>query len=90
MFTMSIVRHTAKSVADASRLRAACRYRSITRPFRSGDTSRAFAPLLNINPTRTHTGDMFRSMMAHYEQSVHKMAWPVWSHLGYANENLVA
>lgn len=47
------------------------------------DTYRALHPLLNIiQPTRNR--DMARSMMAHYDQSVHKML-PVWSH--YANEN---
>ena len=47
------------------------------------DTYRALHPLLNIiHPTRNR--DMIRSMMAHYDQSVHKML-PVWSH--YANEN---
>lgn len=47
------------------------------------DTYRALHPLLNIiKPKRNH--DMIRSMMAHYDQSVHKML-PVWSH--YANEN---
>ena len=47
------------------------------------DTYRALHPLLNIiQPARNR--DMVRSMMAHYDQSVHKML-PVWSH--YANEN---
>lgn len=47
------------------------------------DTYRALHPLLNIiQPSRNR--DMIRSMMAHYDQSVHKML-PVWSH--YANEN---
>lgn len=47
------------------------------------DTYRALHPLLNlIHPTRNR--DMVRSMLAHYDQSVHKML-PVWSH--YANEN---
>ncbi len=47
------------------------------------DTYRALHPLLNIiQPKRNR--DMIRSMMAHYDQSVHKML-PVWSH--YANEN---
>ena len=47
------------------------------------DTYRALHPLLNIlQPTRNR--DMIRSMLAHYDQSVHKML-PVWSH--YANEN---
>ena len=35
-----------------------------------------------IQPTRNR--DMVRSMVAHHDQSVHKML-PVWSH--YANEN---
>lgn len=47
------------------------------------DTYRALHPFLNIvQPARNR--DMIRSMMAHYDQSVHKML-PVWSH--YANEN---
>jgi predicted alpha-1,2-mannosidase len=47
------------------------------------DTYRALHPFLNIlQPARNR--DMVRSMMAHYDQSVHKML-PVWSH--YANEN---
>ena len=47
------------------------------------DTYRALHPLLNIiQPSRNR--DMARSMLAHYDQSVHKML-PVWSH--YANEN---
>ncbi|MBX7171967.1 MAG: GH92 family glycosyl hydrolase [Pyrinomonadaceae bacterium] len=47
------------------------------------DTYRALHPYFNIiQPSRNR--DMIRSMMAHYDQSVHKML-PVWSH--YANEN---
>ncbi|MGD9561500.1 MAG: GH92 family glycosyl hydrolase [Pyrinomonadaceae bacterium] len=47
------------------------------------DTYRALHPLLNIiQPARNR--DMIRSMLTHYDQSVHKML-PVWSH--YANEN---
>ena len=47
------------------------------------DTYRALHPLFNIlQPKRN--GDMIRSMLAHYSQSVHGML-PVWSH--YANEN---
>ncbi|MFA5832403.1 MAG: GH92 family glycosyl hydrolase [Bacteroidota bacterium] len=47
------------------------------------DTYRALHPLFNIlQPKRN--GDMIRSMLAHYEQSVHNML-PIWSH--YANEN---
>jgi predicted alpha-1,2-mannosidase len=47
------------------------------------DTFRALHPLFNIiQPTRNR--DMVRSMLAHYDQSVHHML-PVWSH--YANEN---
>ena len=47
------------------------------------DTYRALHPLFNIiQPARNR--DMVRSMMAHYDQSVHHML-PVWSH--YANEN---
>lgn len=47
------------------------------------DTYRALHPLFNvIQPGRN--ADMAKSMMAHYDQSVHKML-PVWSH--HANEN---
>ena len=47
------------------------------------DTYRALHPLFNIiQPKRN--ADMVKSMLAHYNQSVHKML-PVWSH--YANEN---
>ena len=47
------------------------------------DTYRALHPLFNIlQPERN--ADMVESMLAHYDQSVHKML-PVWSH--YANEN---
>lgn len=47
------------------------------------DTYRALHPLFNvIQPKRN--ADMIKSMLAHYDQSVHK-ALPVWSH--YANEN---
>ena len=47
------------------------------------DTYRALHPLFNIiQPKRN--ADMAKSMMAHYDQSVHKML-PVWSH--YGNEN---
>lgn len=47
------------------------------------DTYRALHPFFNIvQPARNR--DMVRSMLAHYDQSVHKML-PVWSH--YANEN---
>ncbi len=47
------------------------------------DTYRAFHPYLNlINPKRN--GDMIRSMLSHYDQSVLKML-PIWSH--YANDN---
>jgi predicted alpha-1,2-mannosidase len=47
------------------------------------DTYRALHPFFNIiQPKRNR--DMIRSMLAHYDQSVHKML-PVWSH--YANEN---
>jgi len=47
------------------------------------DTYRALHPLFNIiQPKRN--ADMVKSMMEHYNQSVHKML-PVWSH--YANEN---
>lgn len=47
------------------------------------DTYRALHPLFNIiQPGRN--ADMIQSMLAHQQQSVHKML-PVWSH--YANEN---
>jgi predicted alpha-1,2-mannosidase len=47
------------------------------------DTYRALHPLFNlIQPARNV--DMIKSMLAHYDQSVHPML-PVWSH--YANEN---
>ncbi|WP_423128579.1 GH92 family glycosyl hydrolase [Gaoshiqia sp. Z1-71] len=47
------------------------------------DTYRALHPLLTlIQPGRT--SDMINSMLAHYDQSVHKVL-PVWSHFG--NEN---
>jgi predicted alpha-1,2-mannosidase len=47
------------------------------------DTYRALHPLFNIiQPARNN--DMVRSMLAHYDESVHGML-PIWSH--YANEN---
>ncbi len=47
------------------------------------DTYRALHPLFNlVQPSRNN--DMIKSMLAHYDQSVHKML-PIWSH--YANEN---
>ena len=47
------------------------------------DTYRALHPLFNIiQPERNN--DMIKSMLAHYDQSVHHML-PIWSH--YANEN---
>jgi len=47
------------------------------------DTYRSLHPLFNlIQPERNR--DMVKSMLAHYDQSVHPML-PVWSH--YANEN---
>ncbi|WP_276496387.1 GH92 family glycosyl hydrolase [Pontibacter litorisediminis] len=47
------------------------------------DTYRALHPFFNIvQPKRN--ADMVKSMLAHYDQSVHKML-PVWSH--HANEN---
>ncbi len=47
------------------------------------DTYRALHPFFNIvQPKRNR--DMINSMIAHHDQSVHKML-PVWSH--YANEN---
>ncbi len=47
------------------------------------DTYRALHPIFNIlQPARNQ--DMIRSMLAHYDQSVHHML-PVWSH--HANEN---
>lgn len=47
------------------------------------DTYRALHPFFNIIQPRRNR-EMIRSMLAHYDQSVHKML-PVWSH--YANEN---
>jgi predicted alpha-1,2-mannosidase len=47
------------------------------------DTFRALHPLFNVIQPRRNR-DMIRSMLAHYDQSVHHML-PVWSH--YANEN---
>jgi predicted alpha-1,2-mannosidase len=47
------------------------------------DTYRALHPLLTLIQS-ARTGDMIRSMLAHYDQSVHHLL-PVWSH--YANEN---
>lgn len=47
------------------------------------DTYRALHPLFNIlQPARNQ--DMIKSMLAHYDQSVHRML-PIWSH--HANEN---
>jgi len=47
------------------------------------DTYRALHPLFNlIRPAQNN--DMIKSMLAHYQQSVHHML-PIWSH--YANEN---
>ena len=47
------------------------------------DTYRALHPLFNIVQPKRNS-DMVKSMLAHYDQSVHPML-PVWSH--YANEN---
>ncbi|GHV48898.1 sugar hydrolase [Bacteroidia bacterium] len=47
------------------------------------DTYRALHPLFNLI-NRDRSRDIVKSMLAHYEQSVHK-ALPVWSHMG--NEN---
>ena len=47
------------------------------------DTYRALHPLFTIVQQK-RTDAIIRSMLAHYEQSVHKIL-PVWSH--YANEN---
>ncbi|AWW29195.1 glycoside hydrolase family 92 protein [Echinicola strongylocentroti] len=47
------------------------------------DTYRALHPLFNVlQPARNR--DMVKSMLAHFDQSVHPML-PIWSH--YANEN---
>jgi len=47
------------------------------------DTYRALHPLFNlVQPKRNQ--DMIKSMLAHYDQSVHK-ALPVWSHYAYEN-----
>jgi predicted alpha-1,2-mannosidase len=47
------------------------------------DTYRALHPLFNLIQTERNN-DMIKSMLAHYDQSVHHML-PIWSH--YANEN---
>ena len=47
------------------------------------DTYRALHPLFNIIQAERNN-DMVKSMLAHHDQSVHKML-PIWSH--YANEN---
>ncbi|WXK52400.1 GH92 family glycosyl hydrolase [Flavobacterium ginsenosidimutans] len=47
------------------------------------DTYRALHPLFNIVQSKRNA-DMVSSMLAHSDQSVHKML-PIWSH--YANEN---
>jgi len=47
------------------------------------DTYRALHPLFTI-VQKERTNDIIKSMLAHYEQSVHHIL-PVWSH--YANEN---
>jgi predicted alpha-1,2-mannosidase len=47
------------------------------------DTYRALHPLFTI-VQQERTTDIIKSMLAHYEQSVHKIL-PIWSH--YANEN---
>lgn len=47
------------------------------------DTYRALHPLFNMIQV-ARNNDMIKSMLAHYDQSVHHML-PVWSH--YANEN---
>ncbi len=47
------------------------------------DTYRALHPLFNLVQAGRNN-DMIHSMLAHYDQSVHKML-PIWSH--YANEN---
>lgn len=47
------------------------------------DTYRALHPLFNIIQVKRNN-DMIKSMLAHHDQSVHKML-PIWSH--YANEN---
>ncbi len=47
------------------------------------DTYRALHPLFNLT-NRGRNVDMMRSMLAHYDQSVHK-ALPVWSHMGGEN-----
>ena len=47
------------------------------------DTYRALHPLFTI-VQQQRTSDMVNSLLAHYQQSVHKIL-PIWSH--YANEN---
>ncbi len=47
------------------------------------DTFRALHPLFNLIQ-KDKNNDMIKSMLAHHDQSVHKML-PIWSH--YSNEN---
>ena len=47
------------------------------------DTYRALHPLFNVIQ-QERNNDMIKSMLAHHDESVHKML-PIWSH--YANEN---
>jgi len=47
------------------------------------DTFRALHPLFNLIQ-KDRNNDMIKSMLAHHDQSVHKML-PIWSH--YSNEN---
>ena len=52
------------------------------------DTYRALHPLFNVM-NRQRNQDMVKSMLAHYQQSVHK-ALPVWSHMGNENWCMIA
>lgn len=52
------------------------------------DTYRALHPLFNVI-SRRRNEDMVKSMLAHYQQSVHK-ALPVWSHMGNENWCMIA
>ena len=52
------------------------------------DTFRALHPLFNVL-NRDRNQDMVKSMLEHYQQSVHK-ALPVWSHMGNENWCMIA
>jgi predicted alpha-1,2-mannosidase len=79
----NIHQNAVESAGIESRFKAGLRTGVNYTTFSLWDTYRALHPLFNImQPKRNR--DMVRSMLAHYDQSVHKML-PVWSH--YANEN---